>query len=138
MVLGRSVLSNGCAMVFGRIAFVDAPVVLGKLLVDLRHEVVTIGLGEDRSRGYRHHLAVALDYRRVGNVLEGVEAVAVDEQGFGAHLELTYGAVHCLDAGTQDVDAVDLAVIDDSYSPGYCLTLDDGAELVALTFGEFL
>jgi len=44
--------------------------------------------------------------------------------------------VHGQDAGTQNVDAVNLLVADDAYGPCRRLVLDDVAQGIALLFAE--
>ena len=125
-------------------AFVAVPVILGVFLVYLLHEVVAVGLGQNRGRRDAHHLAVALDDGLVGNgfaargVLVGVEAVAVHQDVFGARGELIQSAMHRQNGGAQDVDLVDLFVVHDADGPGQSLTLDDGTQFVAHALRELL
>ena len=65
-MIGRDAeLADSLAMLFRGIALVREPVVLGIFLRQPVHIVVTISLGEDRSRRNREILAVALHNRRV-------------------------------------------------------------------------
>ena len=63
------------------------------------HEIITVGLGKDGGSGDGHHLAVTFDDGLMGEVFEGVEAVAVDEQELGADGQRADGAMHGFDAG---------------------------------------
>ena len=108
VVDGRPELSNGGAVVGRGIALVLGPAILRELLIQLAHALVTVGLGENRCRCDAEHLAVALDDGGIGYRLIGGEAVAVDEDALGAHVELVQRAVHGQDARPQDIDAVNL------------------------------
>ena len=69
-MIGRDAkLPDSLTMLLRGIAFVREPVVLGIFLCKLIHIVIAIGLGENRSRSYREILAVALDNRRMGQIL---------------------------------------------------------------------
>ena len=46
--------------------------------------------------------------------------------------------MHSQDAGTQNVDAVNLLIADDAYGPCRRLVLDDVAQGIALLFAELL
>ena len=108
VVDGRSILSDGGPVVGRGIALVLGPAILGIVLIELAHEFITVGFGQNRGRRDAEHLAITLDYGGEGDALVRGEAVAVDEDALGAHLQLVQSAVHGKDARPQDVDAVNL------------------------------
>ena len=61
MVEGAAVLLNGIAMFTGGISLVLLPVVHGELLMDLRHKVIAVGLGQDRGSGNVEIFTVPFD-----------------------------------------------------------------------------
>ena len=73
----RAVLGDGGTVVGRGIALVAGPTVLRVFLVELSHEFVTVGLGQNRCGSNAQHLAVALNDGRVRNVVVGEETVAV-------------------------------------------------------------
>ena len=68
----------------------------------------------------------------------GSESVAVDKQCFGANRQLVDGAVHGCYRRLEDIDFIDFFGRNESHSPGKSFALYDGAQLVALAFGELL
>ena len=56
--------------------------------------------------------------------LVGVEAIAVDNQGLGAYIELVYGPVHGQKAGMQDIDFIDFIGSHHANGPAQSLALD--------------
>ena len=120
------------------VSLVAVPAITGVLGVEAKHVVVAIGLGENGSGGNREIGGIAFDHGGVGNARIGAEAVAVDEQVLGAEGEGCNGAVHGQEGGVEDVDAVDFFGRDHAHGPGQGFALDDGAEGVALAFGELL
>jgi len=131
-----AVLGDGGAVLTGGVACVVLPAVLGVLLGEVVHVVVAIGLGEDAGCGDGEVFGVAFYDGLVGEVVVGLEAVAVDDEGLGTEGELVECAVHGEDAGAQDVDLVDFFGGDDSYGPVEGVVLDFGAEVVTLCGGE--
>ena len=75
---GRSMLGDGGAVVGCGIALVLSPAILGKLMIELAHELITVCLGQNRGRRYAEHLAVALDNGGERDILIRGEAVAVN------------------------------------------------------------
>ena len=133
-----AILADGFAVGWGGIAFVAVPVVLGIVLMDAEHIVVTVGLGKDAGGSNAHVGSIALDDGGVGDVLVGHEAVAVDEEVLGAYFQLSNGTVHGEDGGTEDVNLVDFLVGDHAHGPGKGFALDDFAEGVAMFLRELL
>ena len=131
-----AILGDGGAVGGGGIAFVVAPAVVRKLRVQVAHVLVAVRFGQDRCSGNRQVFAVAFDYGLVRNVAVGFEAVAVDNEMLGAHRQRIDGAMHCQNAGVQDVNLVDFVRRHLRHRPSHRLALDDGAEHFALPLGE--
>ena len=144
VVGGDAVLADGLAVLLRGIALVGEPVVLGIFLCQAVHVVITIGLGEDAGGSDSEVFAVALDNRRMGQllavsrVLIGLEAVAIDDDGLRAHFQLIQCPMHGEDRGVEDIDLVDLLGGDDAHSPGYGIALDDLTQLIAALLRELL
>ena len=117
VVRGETVELDAFAVLFGGIAGVAVPAVMGIFLVKLLHIVVAVGLGKDRGGGYRHVFAVAFHYCVPRRKAVRREAVAVHDDAFGARVELVEGAVHRKDRGTQDIDFIDFLRRSDAYAP---------------------
>ena len=81
MVRAESMLTDGIAMRLRGIAFILLPLILRKILGQLYHAIITIGLGQDRGCGDRHQLAVALDDSSIRKAAPRLEAVAIDDDG---------------------------------------------------------
>ena len=125
-------------MVTGRIALVLAPIVVGILLGNAIHILVTMGLGQDRSSGNVGKATVALHKAGVGNLERRAETVAVDGQELRSRIEPCGSQRHPLERGVEDVDLVDALRRDCLHRPSDGLTFDDGAQQVALPLGELL
>lgn len=128
---GGAVRSRGVALVHG-------PAVVGEFDIELGHDGITSGLGHNRSRCYVGILCVALDHCGVANIFEGLEAVAVDDDGAGALTEGAQGAVHSLDGGVQYVHLVDFLGRANTYGPGHSVAHDDLAHFVAAMLTQLL
>ena len=74
-----------------------------------------------------------MGYSGIGN-----EAVAIDEECFGANGEAVDSTVHSGERSTENVDFVDFLWRHKFYCPGEGFALDDGAKQVALMLGELL
>ena len=136
-MIGRnSECFDGLTVLFGGVSLVAKPVVLRILLGQLVHIVVTIGLGKDRGCRDGEELAITLDNGRMRKVTIRFEAVAVDNDGFRAHLKLVEGPMHGQDRGIENVDAVNLLRSDDTYGPSHRIALNDLAQLIALTLSQ--
>ena len=72
-------LAYGLTVCLGGVTLVLVPVVGGVFLVNLLHEVITVGLGKDAGSGYAEELTVPLHYGGVG---EGLAARAEGERTF--------------------------------------------------------
>ena len=120
------------------IALILLPVVVGIFLSKTVHVFVAECLGEDARCGYRLILAVAFHYRCVGQVAVGSEAVAVDDDGFGAHGELVERAVHGEEAGVEYVYAVYLLGRNHAYSPRHGVVHYLVAQRASRFLGELL
>ena len=136
VVGGDAILFDGGVVVLGGVAFVFVPVVLGEVLRNAQHVLVTVGLGEDGGSRNAHVGAVALDNGGVRHIAPGLEAVAVDQDVLRGDLEGVEGAVHGQDRGVEDVDAVNLLGPHHGHCPCERLMLDDGAQHFALALGE--
>ena len=79
MVRGGAMLAYGLTVCLGGVTLVLVPVVGGVFLVNLLHEVITVGLGKDAGSGYAEELTVPLHYGGVG---EGLAARAEGEWTF--------------------------------------------------------
>ena len=129
VVGGDAILADGLAVLLRGIALVGAPVVLGIFLCQAVHVVITVGLGEDAGGSDSEVFAVALHDGRMGQllavsrVLIGLEAVAIDDDGLRAHLQLIQGTMHGEYRSVEDIDLVDLLGGDDAHSPGYGIAL---------------
>ena len=151
-VEGRdAVLADGFAMLARGIPHVVLPVVLGILLCQVEHILVAMGLGEDAGSGDGLVFGVALHDAGVGESKTlpaplfrgelwgvGLEAVAIDDDGFGSHDELVESAMHGEEGGAEDVDAVDLLGGNNAHCPGEGIVLNLLAQFVALLGGELL
>lgn len=153
VVGGGAVGGDGGAVVGGGVTFVDGPVVGGVFVVEVAHDFVTVGLGEDGGCGDVAVAAVSFDECLPGDVAPRVEFVAVDDDrcgglppvgtgynragmGIGARTEGVEGAVHSGDGGAEDVDFVYFPGGAGGYGPGDGFALDDGAQGFAPGFGD--
>lgn len=84
-------LAYGLAVLAGGVALVASPAILRALVVEGVHIVVAEGLGQNAGGGDGLVFAVALDDGGVGQGAVGLEAVAVDDYGFGSYAELVQG-----------------------------------------------
>ena len=108
-MIGRRAKAGNSGTVVGRgIALVFSPTILGILSIQTAHQLITVGLGENRRGSNAQHLTVTLDNGGVRDVMVREKAVAVHEYALGTHSQLVKGTVHRHDAGAQDVDAVNL------------------------------
>ena len=148
-MVGRgAMLLDALAVLLGGIAGIVVPAVVRVLLVEFLHVVVAIGLGKDGGCSDGKILAIAFHDGGVGQGMAllstvavfviGVESVAVDDEGFGAHGQGIDGSVHGGDAGTEDVHLVDFGCGHDAQCPGNGVALDFLAERIALLGGELL
>jgi hypothetical protein len=149
-----AVLLDGAVVVGGGVAFVVGPAIERELAVELEHDVVAVGFGEDGGGGDGHEAGVAFDNALVGKGSFVVEAVAVDEEELwfepsemGAARDDAVGVVtqegvggegHGVGGGVEYVEAVDLIGADYGDGPGGCRLFDFFSERGALTFGELL
>ena len=121
---GREMLRGGVALV--------AVVAVARIgLVMPLHLAIAGHLGDDRRRGHRAHLAVALGHahlrhHQIGN-LEGVHHHHV-----GQRHEHADGLAHGVERGAVDVDAIDFAGGRRGDGPGQGLAGDDVVEPLAL------
>ena len=129
---------DGGAMVGSRVAFVLGPVVHGVLLVEAAHELIAVGLGEDRGSGDVAEAAVALDIGGEGNVAPGGEFVAVHDYRLRDDRERVEGPVHGENGGAEDVYLVDFLIIDHGDGPSHRLALDKGPESLSAGLRELL
>ena len=138
MIGGDAELADGLTVFLRGIALVRQPVVLGIFLRQSVHIVVTIGLGEDRSGSNREILAVALNNRRMREILVFLKPVAIHDDCLRTHLQLIQRTMHRQYRGVEDVDLVDLLRGDDAHRPGHSIALDDLTQLVALLLRQLL
>lgn len=135
---GEAEAEDGGLVLGGGIAHVALPAVAGVLRGQLGHQVVAVGLGQNRGGGDAEIFAVTLHYGMGGNVhhRDGVkiwlEFVAVHYDMRGAHLEGVKSAVHSEDGGVQDIYTVNLVVRHHVHGPRQSLLLDDGAQSLTL------
>ena len=83
MIRSDTILLYCCPMLFGGITFVALPVILRIFLGQLKHIVVTICLGEDARCCYREIFAIALYNGGIGQVVLGLEAIAIHNDCLG-------------------------------------------------------
>ena len=144
VVGGESEAEDGGLVLGGGVAHVALPAVAGVLPGQLGHQVVAVGLGQNRGGGDAEVFAVTFHYGMGGNVHHrdgievGFEFVAVDYDMCRAHLEGVKGAVHSENGGVQYVDAVNLVVRHHVHGPRQGLFLDDGAQPLTLGGVELL
>ena len=74
---------DGSVVFGGGVAFVAVPAVERVLLVELQHEFVAVGFGEDACSGNRHVFGIAFDDALVGDIGLVVEPVSVNEKELG-------------------------------------------------------
>lgn len=79
---------NGVFVLDGGVSFILVPLVVGELLVEVFHELVPVGFGENRGGGNALVFLVALGDAGVGEVLVGRELGPVDEECFRLGVKL--------------------------------------------------
>jgi len=102
-----SVGLEGLEVVGGGVAFVLIPVVLRKFVVEVFHEFVSVGFGEDGGGRNALVFAVSLGYAVVGEGAIGQKFCPVDEEGFGLGGEFFEAPVHGEQGRLEDVVCVD-------------------------------
>ena len=112
------------------VTLVDVPGILGVFTGQRVHIVVAVSLGKNARRGNGQILAVALDDGVVWYETVGLEAVAVNYDGLGTHLQLVKRTVHGQYAGVKYVYLVYLFRRNYAYGPRQCVALNLVAQLV--------
>ena len=74
----------------------------------------------------------------MGQVTIRLEAVAIDNDSLGAHLQTVKSTVHSKDAGVEDIDTVDFFGRNNAYRPSHSITLNLLAQCLSLLVGELL
>ena len=120
-----------------RIALVPCKAVAGMLGIQLLHQRVAGGLGEDRGRGNRQALGIASDDGLLGN-LQALETAPIDQHVLGLFREPLDRAVHGEPAGPVDVDTVDLLDRGETHRPGGGRLLDLAGETIPRSGIELL
>ena len=95
------------AVVLRAVAHIAVPAVFREFLVKPHHQAISIILRQYGGAGYAQEFAVALHDALVRDEIVRVEAVAVHQDEFRLGVQVLQGQVHSVDAGVQDVVAVD-------------------------------
>ena len=125
-------------MLCRRISLIVIPVVVGILLVQTVHIVITIGLGKDRGRSDIHQLAIALHYRLVRYIAIGFELIAIYHYILGAHFQCIQCTVHGKYRCIEDIYLVYLFGRDDAQCPSQRIAFYILTKGIALPLGELL
>ena len=80
MIRRESILPNSQTVLLGGITFVAVPAIVGILLVQTQHILISMSLGQHRGRGNVGILAVSLDNTLIGQATVRRETIAVDGQ----------------------------------------------------------
>lgn len=138
-MMGRqTVAMQSLDMPRGRVACILRPSVVRMRFVELSHQEVSCGLGEDGCCRYRSDLAIALDDAGVRDCRGAAETVAVDEKVLGCQRQGFDCSGHGDERGLEDVDAIDLFGRYDADGMGKGLFDDDLTECHPSAFGQLL
>lgn len=133
-----AILTDGLTVLLGGITLVAQPVVLGVFGCQSIHIVITKSFGEDARCRYRQVFAIALDNGGVRQMLIGLEAVAINNDGLGTNSKLVEGTVHGKNRGIENVNLVDFLGCDHPYRPCHGIAHDDLTQGIALPLRELL
>lgn len=92
----------------GRISLVLVPTVFRKTVVQLFHQFIPEGLGQNRGRSYTLVQTISLDNRDLRNGIQRYFLVAVHQNQPGLWVQTHHAKSHGLEACPQDVDAVNV------------------------------
>ena len=138
MMRCRAVLPYGLPMVFGGIAHIVIPAVLGIFLCQLTHTVIAVSLSKYAGCRDAHIGGIPLDNGVGRYILIGRPSVTIYKNVLRPDLQLIQRPVHGKYAAPQDIHLVNLlrrALCD---SPRYSLMLNDFSKEVAPAFGQLL
>ena len=100
--------------------------------MDLLHEVIPVGLGQDACSSYGKVFSVTLHDGGVRDVLVLMEAVAVYQQMLGPHFQSIHSTVHGQNGCGQDINFIYLRIGHDPDGPGKRLPFYNRAKRIAL------
>ena len=132
MIRGGAMEAYGLPMNRGRIALVGIPMILRVLLVQGKHTLIAVCLGQYAGCCYAHVLAIPLHDGGVRYIPIRLEAIAVHDNLLGANRQLVKGSMHGQYAGIEDIDLVYLLIVHNTHCPRNGIPLNDAAQLVTL------
>ena len=104
--------------------------------MEAAHRFVTMRLSKNGCGSDIGKSTITLHESLPRQIAVGLESVAIHNHSTGTHLQRIKGAMHSKDRCVKDIDFVNLMIIDDADCPSHSLRLNDGAQRVALSFGE--
>lgn len=125
---------NGSAVLGRTISLIGVPLVVRKFVVQVAHEIITVGLGENAGRSYRSINGIAFYHTLVLYLFIFGETVAIDQQELRFRFHFIQRQVHGLERSIQNIDAVDLFVIDARYAVADGIRFNIGAKRVTIFF----
>lgn len=136
VVFGDSVQANGIAMCGSGVACVGIPSIHGGFFVQLIHQFVAMCFCQNTGRGDVQESTIALDFGFVRDIAPRFETIAIhgDELGLGA--QLVKGAVHCQDAGIQNVYLIDFLRRAAGHRPKKGFLFNDATQCVSVRFAH--
>lgn len=132
MVAAGSVQADRIAVRSRGITLVLLPLIHREFFVKALHIVVAICFSQDGSGRDTEVFSVSLYDSSVGDRIDRLEAIAVDDDVLRDGRELPDALLHRADRRVQDVDFVYDSLIEMCYGKRKCTTFDDRTQLIPL------